>query len=437
MEKNNYFLVIEGLDGSGKSVITRKLVNILRHELGDKVNLTFEPHDPSCSGLFIRQVLMKKIPANPNTLALAFAANRSDHVEREIEEFLKKDRSIVVCDRYYLSSLVYQSTDALSMEEVFQFNKAVRKPDLTLFLNADTQTCYRRMRKRPEEKELFEINLDVTREKYQRAINFLREQGETIIEIDANGEIDEVLDLILASFAKSGIPSWLPIQIPFNFSDNEPDVITINGENESPTHKLVKAIRRQWNPVITKNLGSFTQSLADLDNVSKLEFDVFSLNDICVMFKDLLVDMGYSFIEKYPWTDVIAYQLEYELPLGLIQNGSLLFLGGLQGYSHITRKIFELGKFADFMFVMDPRKNIEIGYYDRDILRLDETKPSPTNRVFNRQDVINYIRLLCLKDYVAENLTSFRLIREEIEQYISSNDFDELWSTLSKSNFEK
>ena len=166
MEQNNFFLVIEGLDGSGKSAITRKLVNVFRHGLCDRVNLTFEPHDPSCSGLFIRQVLMKKIPANSNTLALAFAANRSDHVEREIEEFLKVDKSLVVCDRYYLSSLVYQSNDLLSMEKVYLFNENVRKPDLILFLNASTQTCYKRMRKRPKKKSflkqisiLLEINI--------------------------------------------------------------------------------------------------------------------------------------------------------------------------------------------------------------------------------------------------------------------------------------
>ncbi len=70
------------------------------------------------------------------------------------------------------------------MEKVYLFNENVRKPDLILFLNASTQTCYKRMRKRPEEKELFETNLDITRNKYLEAIEFLRDRGERIEEIE-------------------------------------------------------------------------------------------------------------------------------------------------------------------------------------------------------------------------------------------------------------
>jgi dTMP kinase len=430
MVQKNFFLVIEGLDGSGKSVITRKLVNILRHELGDRVNLTFEPHDPSCSGLFIRQVLMKKISVNPNTLALAFAANRSDHVEREIEDFLRKDHSVVVCDRYYLSSLVYQSTETLSMERVFQLNASIRKPDLTLFLNAETQTCYKRMRRRPEEKELFETNLDVTRQKYKDAIEFLRARGERIIEIDANGEIDQTLNIIFSSLSDVGIPDWLPIQIPLNFSDNDPDVITINGENSFSHHSLVEKILRTWEPVIPSKPDALLNQLNELENIVSNEMDQISLNDVCILFKEFLSDIGYIFVAKYPWTDIIAYQLEYSLPLGLVQYGSLLFLGGIQGYSHITRKIFELGKFADFMFVMDPRKHAEVEYYDRDILRGDGTTPSPTNKVFNRQDVKNIILMKCIKEYVKEHLYGISFIHDVIRNFILNRKLEEIWRVI-------
>ena len=106
--KKSLFIVIEGLDGSGKTSAGRRLRNILDESYTNRIKSTYEPHDPSCGGLYIRQVLMKKITQfHPRVLALAFAANRLDHCEREIIPLLNADEPhIVISDRYYLSSLV-------------------------------------------------------------------------------------------------------------------------------------------------------------------------------------------------------------------------------------------------------------------------------------------------------------------------------------------
>jgi len=97
MNKNSLFMVIEGLDGSGKTSVTRYISNILDKENHGKVKLTFEPHDPSCAGLFIRQVLMKKIRNfSPKILALAFAANRLDHCDREINPWLSAEEGAII-----------------------------------------------------------------------------------------------------------------------------------------------------------------------------------------------------------------------------------------------------------------------------------------------------------------------------------------------------
>lgn len=90
-QKKTFFIVIEGIDGAGKSSIAPQLVEVLQKSFGNNVKLTFEPHDPSCAGVFIRQVLMKKISNVPlSTLALAFATNRADHCDREIIPFLER-----------------------------------------------------------------------------------------------------------------------------------------------------------------------------------------------------------------------------------------------------------------------------------------------------------------------------------------------------------
>jgi dTMP kinase len=206
---NNFFLVIEGLDGSGKSEISRRLKQTLQTAHGPDVELTFEPHDPSAAGLFIRQVLTKQIETKDRTLALAFALNRADHNDRIINPFLDAGQQrILICDRYYLSSLVYQSTHEIPMEQVMMLNAGARQPDLIIFLNASAATCYERMNKRPQDRELFERNLEASRQKYLQAIDFLRARGETIVEVNADGDRQTVFNALLEALTKHG-PSWL------------------------------------------------------------------------------------------------------------------------------------------------------------------------------------------------------------------------------------
>lgn len=199
MEKKSHFIVIEGLDGSGKSTASRNLSETLETQFGKKVKQTFEPHDDSVAGQYIRQILMKQIlDFHPRVLPLAFATNRLDHCTRVITPWLETSRDhIVLCDRYYLSSLVYQSSVDFDMEAVYQLNEMAIRPDLILFFDVSDEICYQRMAKRNEPRELFERNLSEIRTKYEAAKAFLIEKGETIIDINASGTPDEVASLLI------------------------------------------------------------------------------------------------------------------------------------------------------------------------------------------------------------------------------------------------
>jgi thymidylate kinase len=88
----SFFLVLEGMDGSGKSEISRRLTEKLSTSLGaEQVLHTYEPHNDSAAGEYIRDVLGKRITISARTLALAFALNRADHNERMIAPFLDGD----------------------------------------------------------------------------------------------------------------------------------------------------------------------------------------------------------------------------------------------------------------------------------------------------------------------------------------------------------
>lgn len=205
MQKKSLFIVIEGLDGSGKTSVSRAVTEFLNQRRPNSVKNTFEPHDDSCGGLVIRDILTKKITSfDPNFLPLAFATNRLDHCTRVIKPWLSiSEYNIVLCDRFYLSSLVYQSDENRPFEKVMDLNQHALQPDVIFFINVDAKTCYERMKIRNQPPELFEQNLDETRQKYLRAISFLKQtRNDNIIEIDGSGTIESVAQAILNEIFK-------------------------------------------------------------------------------------------------------------------------------------------------------------------------------------------------------------------------------------------
>ena len=215
MANDSFLLVIEGLDGSGKTSIGRHLAQFCETQLNKKVRLSYEPHDPSAGGLFIRQILEKKITNfTSETLMVAFAANRLDHKSRVLNDWLDRGADhMIICDRNYLSSLVYQTNDDFSKKHVMNLNQNARKPDLTIFMNVSNEVCYQRMRHRNKPQELFETDLSNTRDKYLSAIEFLKkERAEQIVTVDANGTMNEVLQDVIKVLKKFD-PKYFDLEI--------------------------------------------------------------------------------------------------------------------------------------------------------------------------------------------------------------------------------
>ncbi len=405
--KDSFFLVIEGLDGSGKTQISRRLVQILQSTHKDQVKLTFEPHDPSCSGLFIRQVLMNRLKGvSPRTLALAFAANRADHCDREIDKYLKPgDKRIVLCDRYYLSSLVYQSSDELTLDDVMAFNAGARQPDLTIFLDASDRTCYERMRRRPEDKQLFEKNLRETRRKYGLAIEFLRQRGETIVEVQADPPIDEVLGSILTVLDEHG-PKWLITQRPFSTA-TLPQVFSLNGSADLRVKDVARDLSKHWGLLSLGSERALFESISAFGREVDKLIQELSYNDLGALFLDCIGRSGYTVLDRLPWTDLDAFELQYEMPLHATQRGTALLLGEAQRYAVIAKKVLLLEQFSDFMFVLDPNpSHLVNSHYERDLVHYGDnggTSLSPSTRVIERSDIARLVLASSLYSYLDEH----------------------------------
>ena len=128
-----FFIVLEGIDGSGTTTHTKLLGEFLKKK-GFKVHLTREPSSSMIGKLLKEALLDDTIP--PETDALLFAADRTLHYKMEIKKKLNES-FIVISDRYLESSIVYQSCQSndISVDWIEEINKFVGYPDITIILD--------------------------------------------------------------------------------------------------------------------------------------------------------------------------------------------------------------------------------------------------------------------------------------------------------------
>ncbi len=187
--------MIEGLDGAGTTTQVRRLVEHLNAR-GQRAHPTREPSDGPV-GKLIREMLTggHAIPdqaLSQSTFGLLFAADRLDHLQREIEPKLAAG-TWVVSDRYYHSSLAYQGTGA-DRDWIALLNARARKPDITVFLKVRPEVAAERRVAAGRTQELFE-DLQMQRDVdagYRATIDELTAQGERIITIDGEQSEDDV-----------------------------------------------------------------------------------------------------------------------------------------------------------------------------------------------------------------------------------------------------
>lgn len=189
------FIVVEGLEGAGTTTQVERLVARLG-AVGAAL-ATREPTDGPI-GRLIRTVLGGAPEPDWRALPWLFAADRADHLARKIEPALARGVD-VVSDRYYHSSLAYQSL-TLPLAEVAALNR-FRAPDLTIFVDVSVDTALSRIRARGAALEIFE-----TRERLERiaaayvdVLRLLAARGERIVTVSGEGSIDDIAAVIVST----------------------------------------------------------------------------------------------------------------------------------------------------------------------------------------------------------------------------------------------
>jgi dTMP kinase len=177
---NGKFIVFEGTDGSGLTTHTARLQKWLQTASGQRVHYTKEPTGGPI-GALIRMRLTGRLDVDDPTFALMFAADRMDHLNFDVEPKLRQGEH-VICDRYVLSNLAYQSL-TLNPSWITEINAPARRPDLTIFIDVPPSVSIERIKRERWNAELFETEATLTkvRQNYHRFIADKQAAGENIV----------------------------------------------------------------------------------------------------------------------------------------------------------------------------------------------------------------------------------------------------------------
>lgn len=183
------FICIEGLDGCGKTTQAKLLVRRLRRNQFDAV-YTAEPSKGKI-GKFIKKYYLHSEKRGSSIIeALLFAADRFDHVDREIIPALSSGK-IVISDRYTYSSLAYQGAAGLDLEWIKKINAHAIRPDLAIFIDVNPEIVIKRLKPKKSVMENLETQRKV-REVYTKFVD-----NTELVRIDGNLPQNEVAEEIL------------------------------------------------------------------------------------------------------------------------------------------------------------------------------------------------------------------------------------------------
>ena len=199
-----FLIVLEGIDGSGKSTLTDGLSHALK-ELGYAVVQTREPGGSSF-GVHLRQILQHSVE-RPTAEAqfLLFAADRAHHIATVVQPALQQG-SIVISDRMADSSMAYQGyghgVDRAMIATVNRWAMQGIEPDLILYIDLDWQTALQRIQKGRKQLTAFEQEQDAFFERVAAGFKEIFHHRTNIIKINGSQTPATILQQAIAEVTK-------------------------------------------------------------------------------------------------------------------------------------------------------------------------------------------------------------------------------------------
>lgn len=127
-------IVVEGIDGAGKSTQVARLAEALRAE-GRAVTVSREPTDGPWGRKIRASAAARRMSLDDELYA--FIEDRKEHVANVIRPALDRG-DVVLLDRYYYSTIAYQGARGGDVAAIRAANEAIApKPDLVLLIDFD------------------------------------------------------------------------------------------------------------------------------------------------------------------------------------------------------------------------------------------------------------------------------------------------------------
>ena len=181
------FIVFEGIDGSGKSSVIQRLKDHLEAS-GRKVKVTAEPTTGTV-GKFVAET----DDLSPEAEALLFTADRAIHTD-DVKKWMD-DGFVVISDRYFGSTLAYQSAAGMDIEWLKAINSKVTiRPDVTILMDINPEVSLRRVSERGEISR-FE-KLEYLRKVREAYLSIGKEFG--FVTVNADRDRDTVADEVIS-----------------------------------------------------------------------------------------------------------------------------------------------------------------------------------------------------------------------------------------------
>jgi len=194
VEVRGKLVVFEGIDGTGKTSLCNEVFNYLNSR-GISCISTFEPTYGKW-GKILRDSFSHKRLSPKEELEL-FIKDRKEHVSQIILPAILKGK-IVLCDRYYLSTMAYQGARGFDVEEIKRQNEEFAPiPDVAFVLQLDVDKALHRI----SEKRGDKLNSFENREYLKKVATFFDSFNWPWIEkLDASKNkkflISKVIDVI-------------------------------------------------------------------------------------------------------------------------------------------------------------------------------------------------------------------------------------------------